>query len=106
MAATKTVERYGATLRIYDNGGKSYDRYTMIPPRWAHSYREQNRFGLFEAIGASENPFHPQGFGQHVTATPGPHLGQRIHWDALPVDVQRFARQSFPEFCPAEQGGA
>lgn len=85
------------TLRIYDNGGKTFDRYTIIPPRWAGPlYRERN--GLWTCIGASSRPFHPQGLGQHVTATPGPHLGKRITWDQLPPDVQKFARQTFPEF--------
>lgn len=97
----KIEERYGCVLRIYDNGGKTFDRYTCVPPRWAHKYRENPPF-LFDAIGSSEHPFHPQGFGMHVTAAPGPHLGKRIHWDELPADVQKFARQSFPEFCPKE----
>lgn len=96
------LERYGCTLRIYDNGGKTFDRFTCVPPRWAHQHRE--RTGGFEAIGASANPFHPQGFGQHCTATPGPHLGKRIAWADLPEDVQKFARQSFPEFCPKPFG--
>ncbi|MBB4861510.1 hypothetical protein HNP46_000321 [Pseudomonas nitritireducens] len=92
------VERYGCTLRIYDNGGASYDRYTMVPPRWAKEYRDRN--GDFESITSNEHPFHPTGFGQHCTAEPGPHLGKRIHWDMLPPDAQRFARQDYPEFCP------
>lgn len=95
------TERYGCTLRIYDNGGKTFDRYTIVPPRWARAYIE--RLGAFAALGASEHPFHPQGFGQHVSAFPGLHLGRRIHWNALPPDVQRFARQDFPEFCPPNQ---
>ena len=94
----KTLDRYGTVLRIYDNGGRSFDRYTIIPPRWARDYRE--RGFCWECIGASSNPFAPQGFGMHVSAMPGPHLGRRIHWDKLPADVQRFARQSFEEFAP------
>jgi len=96
---SKIEERYGCALRIYDNGGATFDRFTCVPPRWAHQYRGRNRW-QFEAIGSSERPFYPQGFGQHVTTTPGPHLGKRIHWNDLPPDVQKFARQAFPEFCP------
>ena len=92
------MNRYGCALRIYDNGGRSFDRYTLIPPRWALAYRE--RPGLWDAMGASEHPFHPQGFGQSCSAAPGPHLGQRIHWNTLPPDVQRLARQTYPEFTP------
>ena len=91
-----TIEkRYGTTLRIYDNGCKTCDRYTIIPPRWANQYREKVGFS---AISSSERPFHPQGFPPFVSAQPGPHLGKRIRLDALPLDVQRFARQSFPEY--------
>lgn len=96
----KITDRYGTSLRLYDNGGRTCDRYTVIPPRWAAAYRERGPL-LWQAIGASAEPFAPQGFGMHVTAVPGPHLGRRIHWRELPADVQRFARQSFPEFCPA-----
>lgn len=81
-------------LRCYDNGGKTFDRYTVLPPRYAgQAWRE--RSGLWQAIGASDSPFHPQGFGQHVTAQPGPHLGKRVAFADLPPDVQKFARQSF-----------
>jgi hypothetical protein len=97
----KTLHRYGTVLRCYDNGGKTFDRYTIIPPRWVgKDYQDCYHMGPWQAIGASEQPFHPQGFGQHTTATPGPHLGKRIHWHALPADVQQFARQSFPEYAP------
>jgi hypothetical protein len=82
------------TLRCWDNGGKTADRYTVIPPRWtARDWRE--RGGLWNCIGASAEPFHPQGFGQHCTATPGGHLGRRVPFASLPPDVRRFALQSF-----------
>lgn len=97
----KTVQRYGATLRIYDNGGKTFDRFTCIPPRGARAYRDSPM--QWQAIGSSENPFSPQGFGMTVTACPGTHLGARIPWDRLPVDVQRFARDVFPDFCPPKE---
>lgn len=94
-----TIEkRYGTVLRVYDNGGKTCDRYTILPPRWARQYRERDR--SFSAIAASERPFHPQGFGQHVSAVPGHHLGKRVAWATLPHDVQRFAKRAFPEYAP------
>ncbi len=91
------LQRYGTTLRIYDNGGRTIDRYSILPPRWAKEYKEMQP-GIFASIAASERPFHPQGFGQHCSALPGPHLGKRIKWADLPADVQQFARESFPEF--------
>lgn len=97
----RIIDRYGTVLRCYDNGGKTADRYTIIPPRWAGAYyREHGRY--FVALGAGDDPFHPQGIGMHVSATPGPHLGRRVPWAALPEKVRRFARQAFPEFAPME----
>lgn len=98
------TERYGTVLRIYDNGGLqsergTFDRYTIIPPRWAHEYREKAPWE-FTAIGSSADPFYPQGFGMVVRAVPGKHLGKRLHWDMLPAEVQQFARLIFPEYAP------
>jgi hypothetical protein len=50
-------------IRIYDNGGKTFDRFTAVymdHPERAGFYKT----GLYAARGMSENPFHPQGFGQ------------------------------------------
>lgn len=91
--------KYDTKLRIYDNGGRTVDRYTIIPPRWAREYREHQP-GQWLALAANESPFHPQGVGMHVVAMPGKHLGQRINWRELPDDVKRFARNSFPEHAP------
>jgi hypothetical protein len=92
------LARYGTVLRCYDNGGRTMDRYTIVPPRWASEYRQRN--GAWCAIGASEEPGHPQGFGQSTTAMPGPHLGKRVSWSALPAGVQGFARWTFPDYAP------
>lgn len=92
----KITDRYSTVLRCYDNGGRTADRYTILPPRWAKEYRERN--GLWSCIGSDDTPFHPQGIGMHVTAQAGPHLVRQVSWDTLPADVQRFALQSFPEF--------
>lgn len=98
MTSTKTEARYGTVLRVFDNGGKTCDRYTVFPPRWAGADWRDRHYWV--CIAASEHPFRPQGFGQHCSGTPGPHIGRRIKWADLPADVQRFARQSFPEFAP------
>lgn len=103
MVNQSPSQLYGTVLRCYDNGGRSFDRYTIVPPRWAgEDYRERAP-GTWLAIASSESPFSPQGFGQHCSAMPGPHLGRRVRWDSLPGDVQRFARQSFPEYAPDVQ---
>lgn len=93
----KISDRYGTVLRCYDAGERYADRYTIIPPRWAKEYRS---YSNWQAIGANAAPFHPQGIGYHCDAAPGAHNGKRVHWRDLPADVQRFARQSFPEYAP------
>lgn len=75
-------------LRIYDNGGKTFDRYTVV-------FMNQEEYkGMYSALGMSREPFHPQGFGQHCSAMPGRHLGKRIKFNQLPEDCKRCVLQS------------
>jgi hypothetical protein len=97
---------YGCPLRIYDDP-RSADRYTILPPRSRRAMRDWRHATIggwvWQALAADAQPFHPQGFGLHVSAMAGPHLGQRISWHDLPAEVQRFARLSFlGEYCPKE----
>ncbi len=69
-------------LVCYDNGGKTFDRYTVI-------YLDFKRGDLYESVGMSDNPFHPQGFCQHDEAKRGRHLGKRISFYDLPADCQK-----------------
>lgn len=99
-----TIERYGTALRIYDNGGRTLDRYTILPPRWATAYRYNGPENWGAPWGwaciCSSASGH---FSGHETATPGRHLGRRIHWQDLPADVQAFARDAFPEWAPMRE---
>jgi len=79
----------GMTIRIYDNGGKTYDRYTAI-----FMDRPERGAGIYEALGFNDNPFHPLGFGQHTSAMPGRHLGKRIALEALPDKARQFVTQN------------
>lgn len=96
-----TMKRYGTVLRCWDNGGRSADRFTIMPPKSAGEYRESTNRLLMTALAANRFPYHPQGIGMVATAMAGPHLGRRVPWSALSPDVQRFAREAFPEFAPA-----
>ena len=78
-------------LRVYDNGGESFDRYTVLRLDWAES-RSYHLGGCVMAIGMSENPTHPQGFGQHTSARDGSHLGKRIAFRDLPTSCQKVAK--------------
>lgn len=101
-AAFDSATRHGATLRIFDNGGKTLDRYTIMPPRWATSYRGNgaDNWGASWGWACIVSGVDPRGISGHETATPGPHLGRRIAWADLPDAVQAFARSTFPEFTP------
>jgi hypothetical protein len=79
-------------VRIYDNGGKTWDRYTVV-----FMDQPENTPNTYAALGMSTYPTQPQGFGQHCTATPGRHLGKRIAFEELPIDCQKLLAS---ELCP------
>ena len=73
---------------IYDNGGKTADRYTVYyKGRGAVSWSSGFRFRA--CLGMSGAPFHPQGIGTHGAGMTGRHNGKRITFDQLPADCQR-----------------
>lgn len=62
--------------KIYDNGGKTADRYTIL-------------VSPTECLGVSDDPTHPQyGFSQWSECVDGDHLGTEIEFDDLPENVQ------------------
>lgn len=74
--------------RIIDNGGETFDRYTI-------AFRAERVRGMltYPYLAASANPFHPQGLGQHGEAREfikGRNLGKRVRFDDIPSDVQKF----------------
>lgn len=75
--------------RIFDNP-EAFDRYTVA----FKAVRNKSRNNLFYPyLAASENPFHPQGFGQRGESREfltGRHLGKRVAFDDVPADVQKF----------------
>jgi hypothetical protein len=80
-------------FRAYDNGGRSADRYTVLPARQHRAWQEAP--GLWLALGANHEPFHPQGIGMTCSAVAGKHLGKKVAFDTLPADVQKCAKQLF-----------
>lgn len=72
--------------KIYDNGGKTADRFTLI-----------NADG--DVFGFDENPFHPLGIGQFVgnfnqwTCKSFDHLGKLITIDKLSEQAQTFIKE-------------
>lgn len=74
-------------LEIRDNGGKTFDRYTVVYDVIGDSK------GYYSLVGMSAYPFDPQGFGQHGTGMPGRHLGKKIKFADLPADCQTLVNQ-------------
>lgn len=81
----------GCNIAIYDNGGRSADRYTVI-------FKDcPEGCGLFQCLGMNAFPFHPQGIAMHASAMPGRLLGRRIAFADLPKDCQRAVEQDCKE---------
>lgn len=91
-------------VRIYDNEGKSFDRYTCC---YTGKYRGN---GWFQYVGMSEYPFSPLGFGQHgenqtqidvndhgfaPAIGKKNHLGIRIPFSKLPPDCQKLVLSDY-----------
>jgi len=70
---------------IYDNGGETLDRYTVVLN--SHDMNSDPQFN--DALGLSDNPTHPQGFSQFTSAMDGDHLGKRIRFDQLPMNIRQ-----------------
>ena len=85
-------------IRIYDNGGRSFDRYTVV-----YTGRFKGRDGQCYYLGMSHNPTHPQGFGQHgesqdiIDKPTYSHLGKKITFNELPKDCQELVVIDYKE---------
>lgn len=80
---------------VYDDGGKSIDRYTVY-------YSDRKAWGydggkLWPCVAMNAVPFHPQGFGQHSSGMLGRHNGKRIPFEDLPEDCQKLVRQDLAQ---------
>ena len=79
----------GLQLHIYDNQGATFDRYTAV------YLAAVEHGGSYACLGMSENPTHPQGFGQHGYADDGDHLGSRISIMQLPATCRRLVMSDY-----------
>jgi len=82
---------------IYDNGGKSFDRYCAYL-----NVRESRREPrLMQCFVMSDNPQHPKGVGMHSAGFLGRHNGKRIRFSDLPAQCQETLNsleyQEFPQ---------
>ena len=82
---------------IYDNGGRSYDRYTV----YLNVNESRHDPRLMECFVMSDNPQHPCGVGMHSEGYLGRHNGKRIKFSDLPQECQdtlnNLEYQEFPQ---------
>ncbi len=97
--------------KIYDND-KTIDRYTLriltTPQKYSANpetieymlYKYGKYFNMM--FGFSENPFHPQGFGQfageYETQRSYKHLGKLITLESLPDQAQKYVKQIIKDY--------
>jgi len=67
---------------VYDNQGKSLDRYTVVFNDIANAENH------YTCLAMNSNPTHPQGIGLHSSCKMGKHMGKRIKFDQLPSECQ------------------
>lgn len=76
---------------IYDNDGKTVDRYTVY---FNDGYTDLDTGKYFnDCLGMSSNPYSPQGFSQHSSGLLGRHNGRRIKLEELPTECLRVLKQ-------------
>ena len=84
-------------IRCYDNGGRSCDRYTVV---FTGNYKHREGCAY---IRMSEDPYHPQGFGQHgfsqdvIDYPKYSHLGKKIEFTNLPPNCQDLVIGDYKE---------
>ena len=78
----KTTPKPGHVRSVWDNGGRTIDRYTVV-------IEQDMGKDLWAMLGLSEDP--ERGFSQFGECTEGTHLGKRIQWEDMPEKVRRHA---------------
>ena len=81
------MEKNIHVVAIYDNGGKTTDRYTV------YFNTKDKRENWYPCLAMNNYPFDPQGFCQHSSGLLGRHNGKRIAFSELPLDCQKAVRQ-------------
>ena len=106
-------------VRCYDNGGRSFDRYTVCYTSKTATERVPSYSPHYPYVAMSEHPFNPQGFGQHCSVpnhhcdvnkhgfAPAigrkNHLGLRIPFNQLPKDCQKLVLTDYLEIWGLEK---
>ena len=72
------------SVDIYDNGGKTFDRYTVFFPSDETS-----------ALGIGPTGNVPNGFCMWVFAIKGNHLGKKINFADCPIPVRKAIKEEW-----------
>ena len=83
--STPIPEKPKCIKSVWDNDGKTIDQYTVV----FKSHEGSTDKSLFDSLGLSIYPEHPQGFSQMGSCKVGDHLGKRIKFHDLPIQVIR-----------------
>ena len=78
-------------IEVYDNGGASIDRYSVLFKDFPEGP------GEYAMVGMGYDCSSPQGFYQHSSAVPGEHLGKRISFYDLPETHQQRIQEELSE---------
>ncbi|WP_413460659.1 hypothetical protein [Herbaspirillum huttiense] len=85
-------------VRLYDNGGKTLDRYTSL------YLFDPVRPGAYGSRSMNSQPY--QGIGCYGEAMPGRHLGRRVQLNDMPGDCQRLIRSDVSAYLSAVHSAA
>lgn len=90
MTPVRQHLRWAKNLKVYDNKGISFDRYSIIDMKTG------------DYVTMSDNPLHPQGFNQYGGVLPPEQRGRlnyvgevEVKLDKLPTDVQKAIKERF-----------
>lgn len=71
---------------VYDNGGKTLDRYTFVTDQAEWANDGNNELQAYMSLGTDINGV---GFSQFSAAMPGRHLGKRVQFTDISADLQQ-----------------
>jgi hypothetical protein len=71
---------------IWDNKGDTIDRYTIVFKR-GEFFPTTEEF--LPSLSLSDDPESPQGVSASGNAIEGKHLGKKIKWEQLPINIRQ-----------------
>lgn len=75
---------------IYDNGGETLDRYTVVFNSSRIDYRHKEYTLVYDCLCLSDNPEHPTGVSMWCECNIGKHLGNKVTLKSLPKHIQEY----------------